>query len=114
LLWPIGGVSPEPLSASARPRATAGAEPPVATLTSASQRPSHCGSSSAQSRRGQRWLGERLPGSVWATCSSWYVTADGRVTNNWPGSFQEYFDFINELSLGDYLTEAPRPEHATA
>jgi hypothetical protein len=36
------------------------------------------------------------------------------VTNNWPGSFQEYFDFINELSLGDYLTEAPRPEHATA
>jgi cation diffusion facilitator CzcD-associated flavoprotein CzcO len=61
----------------------------------------------------QRWLDERLPATVWATCSSWYVTADGRVTNNWPGSFQEYFDFINELSLDDYLTEAPQPEPAT-
>jgi cation diffusion facilitator CzcD-associated flavoprotein CzcO len=62
----------------------------------------------------QRWLGERLPHTVWANCSSWYVTADGRVTNNWPGSFQEYFEFIDELSLGDYLTEAPRPEAAPA
>jgi cation diffusion facilitator CzcD-associated flavoprotein CzcO len=62
----------------------------------------------------QRWLNERLPETVWASCSSWYVTSDGRVTNNWPGSFQEYFDFVNELSLDDYMTEAPRREPATA
>jgi cation diffusion facilitator CzcD-associated flavoprotein CzcO len=56
----------------------------------------------------------RLDDSVWSRCSSWYVTADGRVTNNWPGTQREYRDRTRELALADYLTEAPEREPAPA
>ncbi|MGW6447363.1 flavin-containing monooxygenase [Lentzea sp. NPDC055074] len=32
----------------------------------------------------------RLAGGVWSTCSSWYRTADGSITTNWPGTTWEY------------------------
>ena len=62
----------------------------------------------------QQELGERLDATVWSQCASWYVTADGRVTNNWPGSQREYKDRTRELRLSDYLTEAPERAPATA
>jgi cation diffusion facilitator CzcD-associated flavoprotein CzcO len=54
----------------------------------------------------QRELGERLGDSVWATCSSWYVTADGRVTNNWPGSQTEYRRRTRAVTLAEYHSHA--------
>ena len=62
----------------------------------------------------QRELGERLAGSVWTGCASWYVTASGRVTNNWPGSQTEYRRRTRRVDLGDFLTEAPRPARSAA
>lgn len=32
----------------------------------------------------------RLAGGVWTHCASWYRTATGRVTTNWPGTVTEY------------------------
>ncbi|MBV8400244.1 MAG: hypothetical protein JOZ17_16110 [Acetobacteraceae bacterium] len=30
-------------------------------------------------------------GTAWvAGCTSWYKTADGRITNNWSGSVEDY------------------------
>jgi cation diffusion facilitator CzcD-associated flavoprotein CzcO len=55
----------------------------------------------------QRELSERLGHSVWVGCSSWYVTADGRVTNNWPGSQAEYRRRTRTVSLTDYHVDTP-------
>ena len=49
-----------------------------------------------------REMNERLAGSVWVGCSNWYVTAEGRVTNNWPGSQTEYKRRTRTLALSDY------------
>ena len=48
-----------------------------------------------------------LDDSVWATCSSWYVTAEGRVTNHWPGTQTEYRRRTRAVALGDYHVRAP-------
>jgi cation diffusion facilitator CzcD-associated flavoprotein CzcO len=55
----------------------------------------------------QRELSERRRDSVWVNCSSWYVTSDGRVTNNWPGSQAEYRRRTRTVSLADYHVHAP-------
>lgn len=54
----------------------------------------------------QRELAGRLAQSVWATCSSWYVTESGRVTNNWPGTQTEYLRRARRVDPADYLVEA--------
>ena len=59
-------------------------------------------------------LGKRLADSVWTSCSSWYVTKSGRITNNWPGSQAEYQRRAARVNPADYLTEAPLPEPAAA
>ena len=51
-----------------------------------------------------REMDERLAGSVWVGCSNWYVTEEGRVTNNWPGSQAEYRRRSKTVALADYLT----------
>jgi hypothetical protein len=56
----------------------------------------------------QHELRERLGASVWATCSSWYVTADGRVTNQWPGTQTEYRRRTHTVALNDYEVRAPK------
>jgi cation diffusion facilitator CzcD-associated flavoprotein CzcO len=55
----------------------------------------------------QRELRERLGDSVWATCSSWYVTSEGRVTNNWPGSQTEYRRRTHAVAEDEYHVRAP-------
>ena len=57
----------------------------------------------------QGWLQERLRDSVWTSCSSWYVTESGRVTNNWPGTQTQYRRLTARCHPADYLTEAPTP-----
>jgi cation diffusion facilitator CzcD-associated flavoprotein CzcO len=55
----------------------------------------------------QRELRERLGDSVWATCSSWYVTSEGRVTNQWPGTQTEYRRRTRAVAPAEYHVEAP-------
>jgi hypothetical protein len=64
--------------------------------------------------RFQAELGERLADTVWVGCASWYVTAGGRVTNNWPGTQTEYKRRTRQLDLGDYVTEVPAARPAAA
>ncbi|MEQ9478842.1 MAG: NAD(P)/FAD-dependent oxidoreductase [Algiphilus sp.] len=50
-------------------------------------------------------LQERLSHTVWAGgCSSWYQTADGRITNNWPGKTLEYRRLTRRLDIQSYET----------
>ncbi|MGH3864922.1 MAG: alpha/beta hydrolase fold domain-containing protein [Pseudonocardiaceae bacterium] len=45
----------------------------------------------------------RLANSIWATgCTSWYQTATGRITNNWPGYTSEYRRRTRRVDLADY------------
>lgn len=45
----------------------------------------------------------RLARTVWAAgCSSWYRTADGRNTNNWPGFSFRFRQMTATLDLGNY------------
>ena len=62
-----------------------------------------------------REMDARLAGSVWVGCSNWYVTAEGRVTNNWPGSQTEYRRRSRTVALSDYSTRTTRtPAESTA
>ncbi len=51
-------------------------------------------------------LEERLRGTAWAGCTSWYVNDKGRITNNWPGSHDEYRQRTKKPDLAHYRTEA--------
>ena len=51
-----------------------------------------------------REMQERLAGSVWVGCSSWYVNEEGRVTNNWPGTQMEYKRRVRTFARADYST----------
>ena len=54
----------------------------------------------------QRWdaeIRERSASTVWAgDCSSWYKTADGRITNNWVGHTTEYRRRLHTPDWGDW------------
>ena len=53
-------------------------------------------------RRHNAWLQRRLKGTVFATgCQSWYLTPDGRNTQNWPGSTLEFRLRTRRLRLQD-------------
>ena len=55
----------------------------------------------------------RLATSVWASgCHSWYVDANGRNSNNWPGTMSEYRWRTRQFDPEDY--EALEPGHAPA
>lgn len=44
----------------------------------------------------------RLDKGVWTGCDSWYRTASGRVTTNWPGLVHEYQRRTRTAALGDF------------
>ncbi|MBO0855849.1 MAG: NAD(P)/FAD-dependent oxidoreductase [Nocardia sp.] len=46
---------------------------------------------------------KRLERTPWTTCSSWYRTAAGRVTNNWPGTVTAYRLRTRRFHRDDYL-----------
>lgn len=52
----------------------------------------------------------RLATSVWAGCESWYRTASGRVTTNWPGQVAEYQRRTARLETDDYEEVAACPQ----
>ena len=39
---------------------------------------------------------------MWTDCDSWYRTASGRVTTNWPGLVHEYQRRTQTAVLADY------------
>jgi cation diffusion facilitator CzcD-associated flavoprotein CzcO len=44
-----------------------------------------------------------LADTAWAgSCSSWYKTASGKITNNWSGDTKTYRDMTAEVKLEDY------------
>ncbi len=46
---------------------------------------------------------ERMKGTMWAQgCTSWYQTADGKNTNNWPGFTFEYRKRTRKFDLDSY------------
>ncbi|APB01755.1 flavin-containing monooxygenase [Nocardia seriolae] len=55
-------------------------------------------------------LQKRLARTPWNFCTSWYRTASGRITNNWPGITRSYRRRTRKLRLSDYLrTPAATP-----
>ena len=62
-----------------------------------------------------REMDERLAGSVWTGCSNWYVSDEGRVTNNWPGTQAEYKRRVRRFDLAAYsATGSLTPPSGTA
>ncbi|WP_405488764.1 flavin-containing monooxygenase [Nocardia sp. NBC_00511] len=47
-------------------------------------------------------LQERLARTPWNFCSSWYRTASGRITNNWPGTTRSYRRRTRTIRPADY------------
>ncbi|MEC3955191.1 NAD(P)/FAD-dependent oxidoreductase [Nocardia sp. CDC153] len=47
-------------------------------------------------------LQQRLARTPWNFCTSWYRTASGRITNNWPGTTRSYRRRTRKLHLPDY------------
>lgn len=45
---------------------------------------------------------QRLDGSVWSSCSSWYREPGGRITTNWPGTVAEYQRRTAAFDPGDF------------
>ncbi|KAL4883519.1 hypothetical protein BJY04DRAFT_226536 [Aspergillus karnatakaensis] len=52
-------------------------------------------------------LQERLSKSSFAdpSCSSWYKTSEGRITNNWPGRVVEYQHGLSQVRWTDYAIQ---------
>ncbi|MCP2280002.1 hypothetical protein [Nocardia amikacinitolerans] len=44
----------------------------------------------------------RLSGSAWAGCVSWYKSASGRISSNWPGLVSEYARRTATFPLADF------------
>jgi cation diffusion facilitator CzcD-associated flavoprotein CzcO len=47
-------------------------------------------------------LQQRLAGSVWTACQSWYRTPAGRIVTNWPGPAGEYARRTAHLDPADF------------
>jgi cation diffusion facilitator CzcD-associated flavoprotein CzcO/acetyl esterase/lipase len=47
-------------------------------------------------------LRHRLGDSVWASCRSWYRTADGRIFALWPGFTREYVGAVRAQDFADF------------
>lgn len=45
---------------------------------------------------------DRLAGSVWSACASWYREPGGRITTNWPGTVTEYRRRTARFDPGDF------------
>ncbi|MFJ4656740.1 flavin-containing monooxygenase [Nocardia sp. NPDC088792] len=49
----------------------------------------------------------RLARTPWNFCTSWYRTASGRITNNWPGTTRSYRRRTRRVKTADYRLNAP-------
>jgi cation diffusion facilitator CzcD-associated flavoprotein CzcO len=67
-----------------------------------------------QAASGRR-VQERLDGSVWTQCRSWYRdAATGRVVNNWPGFMTEYVHRTREIRPDEFRVVEPQREPVAA
>lgn len=57
---------------------------------------------------------ERLRGSVWTRCHSWYRDASGRISSNWPGTSLEYRRRSRRFRPADYEAVEGEPVRAAA
>jgi cation diffusion facilitator CzcD-associated flavoprotein CzcO len=49
-----------------------------------------------------RQLQQELSGTVWlANCTNWYKNADGKITNNWPGTARQYLHATRRADLAN-------------
>jgi cation diffusion facilitator CzcD-associated flavoprotein CzcO len=64
----------------------------------------------AQARFNEK-LQARLAQTTWAhpSCSSWYKTADGRITQNWGWNTDKYREMTKEVAWDDYTLTAREP-----
>ena len=62
-----------------------------------------------------RWVQDTMRDTVWETgCTSWYKTAAGKVTNNWPATTVRYWRDTRRPRFDDYRWEpARRQGHRT-
>lgn len=51
---------------------------------------------------------DRLAGSVWSSCASWYRDPGGRITTNWPGTVTEYRRRTARFDPADFRRLAER------
>lgn len=65
----------------------------------------------AAHRRFADGLTQRLAGSVWNGCRSWYLDRQGRNSANWPGFSFHYHWLARRASLAAYRLSSPLPEH---
>jgi cation diffusion facilitator CzcD-associated flavoprotein CzcO len=57
-----------------------------------------------------QWVEKASRASVWQSgCHSWYTTADGRNTNNWPDHTFRYRHRVRRFDLGSYRVMPKRP-----
>ncbi|SNY87816.1 Predicted flavoprotein CzcO associated with the cation diffusion facilitator CzcD [Nocardia amikacinitolerans] len=72
------------------------------------ENPGHCLEvRGEQEREFNDALQRRLARTPWNFCTSWYRTASGRITNNWPGTVSSYRRRTRRLNRDDYtLTRA--------
>lgn len=59
-------------------------------------------------RRFNEQIQRRLSDSVWSLCASWYRTASGKITTNWPGSVTSYRRRTRRPDRRDYRLSGPR------
>lgn len=58
--------------------------------------------------RWQQWVTRRMEATVWvAGCTSWYRAASGKITNNWPGFFTEFWVRTRRPRRADYVLRGP-------
>lgn len=67
-------------------------------------------------RRFNARVQQRLAGSVWSSCKSWYVDASGHNSTNWPGFTLTYrwitrFAGLRAYRFSHPLPDAPAPAH---
>lgn len=61
-------------------------------------------------RRFNRWVHEKIKTTVFDRgCMSWYKTASGKNTNNWPGSTIDYRARTRKVRFADFHLETGRP-----
>jgi len=59
------------------------------------------------------WVQRRTAGTVFAEgCRSWYLTATGRNTQNWPASTLTFRRRLRRLRVGDFVESAAEPAMA--
>ncbi|MDO5624005.1 MAG: alpha/beta hydrolase fold domain-containing protein [Pseudomonadota bacterium] len=59
--------------------------------------------------RYNRRIQQRLTGTAWQGCQSWYVDAQGRNTVNWPGFTLGYRALLRTSGMGAYRFTQPLP-----